>query len=156
MNNKIEFGDPYGYLGSLGFVVMATDTVMQENLRTLAPKGVSVSVSPVASPNEISVKGLNQHINTMANAASLIQPDDPPDLVCYACTSGSIVIGEKKVAEQLRIGAPKSKPMTLVTGVIDALRSLKAKSIVVATPYIDEVNKLEHKFLIDRVLWIRP
>ena len=37
--------------------------------------------------------------------------------------------------------------MTLVTGVIDGLRTLNAKSIVVATPYIDEVNELEHRFM---------
>jgi maleate isomerase len=83
----------------------------------------------------------------MANAASLIQPDAPPDLICYACTSGSIVIGEHAVAEQIRLGAPKSQPMTLVTGVIDGLRALNAKSIVVATPYIDEINKLEYHFM---------
>jgi maleate isomerase len=34
-----------------------------------------------------------------------------------------------------------------VTGVIDALRALNAKSIVVATPYIDEINKLEYRFM---------
>ena len=147
---KVQYGNAYGYLGSLGFVVMATDTVMQENLRTLAPDGVSISVAPIASPNEITVAGLHKHIDTMANAASLIQPDAPPDLICYACTSGSIVIGEQTVAKQLRLGAPKSQPMTLVTGVIDALRSLNAKSIVVATPYIDEINRLEYQFLIDK------
>ena len=144
---QVQYGNSYGYLGSLGFVVMATDTVMQENLRTLAPDGVSISVAPVASPNEINVEGLRKHIDTMAKAASLIQPDAPPDLICYACTSGSIVIGEHAVAEQIRLGAPKSQSMTLVTGVIDGLRALNAKSIVVATPYIDEVNKLEHHFM---------
>jgi len=148
--SKVKYGNAYGYLGSLGFIVMATDTVMQENLRTLAPKGVAISVAPIASPNEITVEGLHKHIDTMAHAASLIQPDAPTDLVCYACTSGSIVIGEQKVAQQIRLGAPKSKPMTLVTGVIDALRSLNTKSIVVATPYIDEVNNLEYQFLINK------
>ncbi len=38
---QVQYGNTYGYLGSLGFVVMATDTVMQENLRTLAPDDVS-------------------------------------------------------------------------------------------------------------------
>ena len=108
-DQQTQYGNTYGYLGSLGFVVMATDTVIQENLRTLAPDGVSISVAPVASPNEITVEGLRKHIDTMAKAASLIQPDAPPDLICYACTSGSIVIGEHKVAEQIRLGAPKSQ-----------------------------------------------
>ena len=145
--HQVQYGNTYGHLGSLGFVVLATDTVIQENLHTLAPDGVSISVAPVASPNEITVEGLRKHIDTMANAASLIQPDAPPDLICYACTSGSIVIGEHAVAEKIRLGAPKSQPMTLVTGVIDALRTLNAKSIVVGTPYIDEINKLEYRFM---------
>ena len=38
---QVQYANTYGYLGSLGFVVMATDTVMQENLRTLAPDDVS-------------------------------------------------------------------------------------------------------------------
>ena len=38
---QVQYGNTYEYLGSLGFVVMATDTVMQENLRTLAPDDVS-------------------------------------------------------------------------------------------------------------------
>ncbi|HJO77225.1 MAG TPA: hypothetical protein QF874_01115 [Pelagibacteraceae bacterium] len=79
---QVQYANTYGYLGSLGFVVMATDTVRQENLRTLAPDGVSISVAPVASPNEIKVEGLRKHIDTMANAASLTQPDAPPDLIC--------------------------------------------------------------------------
>ena len=66
LSNKqqVQYGNSYGYLGSLGFVVMATDTVMQENLRTLAPEGVSISVAPIASPNEITVEGLHKHIDT--------------------------------------------------------------------------------------------
>ena len=69
-NQQVQYGNAHGYLGSLGFVVMATDTVMQENLRTLTPDGVSISVAPVASPNEINIEGLRKHIDTMANAAS--------------------------------------------------------------------------------------
>ena len=38
-------------------------------------------------------------------------------------------------------------PMTLVTGVVDALRELDAKRIVVGTPYLDEVNTVEAEFL---------
>ncbi len=45
---QVQYGNTYGYLGSLGFVVMATDTVMQENLRTLAPDGASIIALGIA------------------------------------------------------------------------------------------------------------
>ena len=37
--------------------------------------------------------------------------------------------------------------MTLVTGVVDALRELDVKKIVVGTPYLDEINTNEAEFL---------
>jgi maleate isomerase len=71
-------------------------------------------------------------------------------VVCYACTSGSIVIGEERVMTELSRGAPGARATTLVTGVIRALRALKAKRIVVATPYLDEINALEARYLEER------
>jgi maleate isomerase len=147
---EIRYGEFYHHRGLLGFIVMATDLVMEENLYRMAPKGVGVSIARVASPLEVSNAGLREHINTMASAASLLQPDQPPDLVCYACTSGSIVIGEEKVAAEIRRGAPRSRPMTLVTSVVDALRTLNISRLVVATPYLDEINTLELNYLIDQ------
>jgi maleate isomerase len=93
---------------------------------------------------------LAEHIDTMAEAASVLQPDAPPDVICYGCTCGSIVIGEEPVMEQIKKGAPKSKPMTLVTGVVDALRELSAQKLVVGTPYLDEINTLEAEFLLEK------
>ena len=40
--------------------------------------------------------------------------------------------------------------MTLVTGVIDALKELKINKIVVGTPYLDEINTKEAEFLLIR------
>ena len=48
---------------------------------------------------------------------------------------------------EIRRGAPRSRPMTLATGVVDALRELGAEKLVVGTPYLDEVNTAEAEFL---------
>ncbi|MFZ0485781.1 MAG: hypothetical protein WAL83_02195 [Arenicellales bacterium] len=45
-------------------------------------------------------------------------------------------------------GAPYAKPMTLVTGVVDALRELRVNRLVVGTPYLDEINTREAEFLL--------
>jgi maleate isomerase len=44
-------------------------------------------------------------------------------------------------------GNPGARPTSLVGGVISALRALKAKSIAVATPYLDEINAKEAVYL---------
>lgn len=38
--------------------------------------------------------------------------------------------------------------MTLVTGVVDALRELGTEKLVVGTPYLDEINQAEAEFLL--------
>ncbi|MBT7147782.1 MAG: arylmalonate decarboxylase [Rhodospirillales bacterium] len=86
----------------------------------------------------------------MADAASRIQPDMKPDVISYSCTSGSIVCGEMAVMEQIKKGAPYAKPMTLVTGVVDALQELGVKKLVVGTPYLDEINTAEAEFLLSK------
>ncbi len=40
--------------------------------------------------------------------------------------------------------------MTLVTGVVDALKELKINKIVVGTPYLDEINTKEAEFLFNK------
>ena len=93
---------------------------------------------------------LSRHIEYMADAASRIQPDTKPNVISYSCTSGSIVIGEEIIKKEIKKGAPYSIPMTLVTGVIDALKELKIKKIVVGTPYLDEINIKEAEFLYEK------
>ena len=67
--------------------------------------------------------------------------------MCYACTSGSIVITEAVVLRELSRGQPGAQATSLITGVIRALRALEARRIVVATPYLDEINQLEARYL---------
>jgi maleate isomerase len=57
------------------------------------------------------------------------------------------VIGEDRVCEEIRRGAPWAKPSTLVTGAVNGLRRVDAHKIVVATPYLDEINTAEAVFL---------
>jgi maleate isomerase len=134
----------------LGFIMLSTDLVMEENLFRLAPAGVGVHVARIRTDNDCTVANLAAQAERLAEAASILQPDAPPDVIAYACTSGSIVIGEARVTEQILRGAPWAKATTLVTGVVEGLRALKARRIVVATPYLDEINALEAEFLMAR------
>ena len=68
-------------------------------------------------------------------------------MVCYACTSGSLVITEPVVLRELSRGQPGAQATSLITGVIRALKALRARRIVVATPYLDEINALETRYL---------
>ena len=111
---------------------------------------MAVHVTRLKTEDYTTNETLSRHIEHMAEAAARIQPDLRPEVVSYSCTSGSIVIGEERVFEEIRKGAPWAQPMCLVTGVVDALRELGARRIVVGTPYLDEVNTAEAEFLLEK------
>ncbi len=134
----------------LGFILMSTDLAAESDFFSMVPEGVAVHFTRLKTDDYTTSETLARHIENMADAASRIQPDTEPDVISYSCTSGSIVIGEERIMEEIRKGAPWAKPMCLVTGVIDALRELDARKIVVGTPYLDEINTLEAEFLQSR------
>ncbi|MBD1147977.1 aspartate/glutamate racemase family protein [Pelagibacterales bacterium SAG-MED31] len=131
----------------LGFILMSTDLAAESDFFDIAPYDVAVHVTRLKTDDYTTNETLSRHIEFMADAASRIQPDTKPNVISYSCTSGSIVIGEEKIKEEIKKGAPYAIPMTLVTGVIDALKELKIKNLVVGTPYLDEINTKEAEFL---------
>lgn len=136
------------YRARLGFILMSTDLAAESDFFAMAPEGVAVHITRLKTEDYTTNETLSRHIEHMAEAASRIQPDARPDVISYSCTSGSIVIGEQKIKEEIRRGAPWAQPMCLVTGVVDALQELDAKKIVVGTPYLDEINTAEAEFLV--------
>lgn len=132
----------------LGFILMSTDLAAEADFTDMAPAGVGVHITRLKTDDHTTNETLSRHIEHMAEAASRIQPSTKPDIISYSCTSGSIVIGEERVFDEIRKGAPWAKPMCLVTGVIDALHELGVKKLVVGTPYLDEINNAEAEFLL--------
>ena len=131
----------------LGFILMSTDLAAESDFFDISPKDVAIHITRLKTDDHTTNETLSKHIEFMADAASRIQPDTKPDVISYSCTSGSIVIGEDKIKEEIKKGAPYAIPMTLVSGVVDALRELKVKNLVVGTPYLDEINTKEAEFL---------
>lgn len=134
----------------IGFVILAMEQTIEEDVFRLAPNGVGVHFSRVPMENAVTVDTLEAVGHELANAAALILPYEKLDVVCYACTSGSLVLGEKRVAEELNKGVPNAIATSLITGVIHALKAFKVKRIVIGTPYVDEINIMEKKYLEDQ------
>ena len=143
----VEFDSGRHSRAKLGFILMSTDLAAEADFFDMAPRDVAIHITRLKTDDYTTNETLSRHIEYMADAASRIQPDTKPDVISYSCTSGSIVIGEEPIMREIQKGAPYAKPMTLVTGVVDALRELNAKKIVVGTPYLDEINTNEAVFL---------
>lgn len=133
----------------IGYLLLATEQTIEDDVFKLRPDGVGVHFARVPIPDSITNDTLAAQADHLAQIAASILPDGSLDVTCYACTSGSLVIGEERVLKELRAGAPKAKPTSLITGVINALRALKVTRISIATPYLDEINRREEVYMRD-------
>ena len=155
MNTKSKNWEPVlddgrHHRAKLGFIMMSTDLAGEADMFDMAPEGVGVHITRLKTDDYTTNETLAKHIEFMADAAGRIQPDTKPDVISYSCTSGSIIIGEKRVFEEIKLGAPWAQPMCIVQGVVDALNEIGAKKIVVGTPYLDEINEMEEQYLTNK------
>lgn len=144
---ETEFDDGRHYRAKIGYVLLATEQTIQDDIMKLRPDGVGIHFARAAIPDSITNESLAAQVDLLADCASTLLPDGSLDVICYACTSGSLVIGEDRVHDELNKGAANAKAASLIRGVIRALQQVKAQKIVVATPYLDEINAREVEYL---------
>jgi maleate isomerase len=145
--SQIQFDAGSHARAKIGYVLLATEQTVQDDVIRLRPPGVGIHFTRAPIADSITNESLAAQADLLADCAATLLPDGSLDVVCYACTSGSLVIGEERVFAELKRGAPGAQATSLITGVIRALRQLDAKRIVVATPYLDEVNRREVDYL---------
>ena len=131
----------------IGYVLLATEQTVEDDVYRLTPEGVGVHFTRIHIPDSITNATLAAQADLLAGAARNILPDGTLDVICYACTSGSLVIGEDRVFRELKKGAPKAQPTSIITAVLRALNTLGARKIAVATPYLDEINRREADYM---------
>ncbi|NKB64181.1 MAG: arylmalonate decarboxylase [Gammaproteobacteria bacterium] len=147
---QIEFDEGRHPRGKVGFVLLATEQTIPDDMFQIFPEGVGIHFARVNNPDVIDNQTLAAIAPDLSIAAKSLLPDGSLDVVTYGCTSGSLVLGEDRVHDLLNRGAPKAKASCIIAAVIRALKAVDAQKIVVATPYLDEVNRAEYDYLSQR------
>lgn len=137
----------YGWRGKIGFVVPAPGVVSETEFHNKVPKGVAVVTTRVPF-EKVTVEGLVKMGTYLEEAASLLA-QVKPDLIVFACTTGSLVKGlgyDKDIIERIKYRTG-IQTITTATSVIESLNGLRVKKIAITTPYSDEVNQVEKSFI---------
>lgn len=145
----VDFDTGRNARARIGFVLIPNEQTIESDMIRHAPEGVGVYFSRAPMPREISTENLAQLAGGLADAASRILPDDGLDVICFACTSGTVAVGETRSETELKRGAPGAKPATLMGAVRNALTAIGAKRLAVGTPYVDELNGNVARYLVD-------
>jgi len=136
----------YGWRAKIGIIIPSLNNTMEPELNRIAPRGVAVYCTRL-----LLEKGLPDNLEKLATdtekAADLLKTADVTGIL-YGCTSGSLIKGagwDHEIIRRIesRVGIPAT---TTSTAVIEAFKELKVKSVAVATPYVDEVNRIEKDF----------
>ena len=131
----------------LGLMVPSSNTTMESEFHKMLPKGFSVHTGRLGL-RKVTVKELAEMEEKIEEEARKLA-DAHVDVIGYGCTSGSLFrgLGHDKMIEE-RIEKASGTPAVATAGaVIRALKVLNIKKVAVATPYTDEINSLEDKFL---------
>jgi maleate isomerase len=135
----------------LGLLVPASDMVSEVDFRNYLPSSVVFYAARLHQP-------VNSAIGTAENYQGLVDsaPEAArsialanPELLVYSCTSGSFFKGpdwHRELSKQLE-DASGIPTITTSTALITALAALDARTVFMASPYPDFVNRAEIAFL---------
>lgn len=138
----------YGWRAKIGLI-----TPMSENaehaFHIYAPEGVSFSSMKIKFPGP-TPEGLMILTDQLEETAAKYKGYDL-DLVVFGCTSGSCIKGQGWDQECIaRIERASGSPgLTTSTAVLEAMGALGTKKVAVLTPYPEDTNQAEKKFLED-------
>lgn len=124
----------------IGFVLIPNEQTIEEDMIRHMPEGVGAYFARAPMPREISTESLAQVKGSLAEAAARILPDDGLDVIAFACTSGTVAVGEDATHAELAKGACGAKTASLAGGVRKALTAMGVKRPVLGSPYIAELN----------------
>ncbi len=143
----IQFDAGRHHRAKIGYILLATEQTIEDDVATIKVPGVGSHFARLPSPDIITVANLLALGEHLAPTAATLLPDGSCDVITYGCTSGSLVVGEDRVVAEINKGAPHAKATSIITAVKRALKIVGAESIVIATPYLDEINADEAEYM---------
>ncbi len=124
----------------IGLVQLANDHTLETDWSHLLGEQASLFSNRVFKKNGMTPEALDEVAASIGAAALLVADGLPMDVMAFACTSASFVIGEEKVSKLLTEGRgdiPTTNPWSAAKA---AFKHLNAKKIAIFSPYPTDVN----------------
>ncbi len=145
-----EFDAGAGSRARIGLIALSGDATVEPDFRALGlGPDIALYVSRVPSL-AVTVENLRMTAGGLTAATALILPGQRVDVIAYACTSGTVVVGEDAVFRAVHEARPGVPVTTPITGALAGFERLGVRSVAVLTPYVDEVNQPVVRLLVER------
>ena len=133
----------------IGVLLPPGNVSVEREFTRFAPDNVAFNYNRLSRPVSVSTKSSLLSMVPSLERAARDLAQTRPELMLFACTSGSFLEGRGKedgLARRINdyTGVPA---ITTSMAVVDALSALRLKRIYMITPYPDEINDEEVEFL---------
>ena len=127
-------------LPRLGMIVLQVDETIEGDFRRLFPPHVArLHVTRVPSGAELTPHSIAEMKRALPDAARLLPAIRPLDVVGYACTSGTVLIGADQVRDMVT-GAVRTRAVTdPLTATLAQCHRLGVARLGIVSPYIGSV-----------------
>ena len=139
----------------LGLLIPSSNTTIEHEFNVMRPKEATVHAARMRLKT-VTVSKL-MDMEREIEAAALKLADAKVNVIGFGCTSGSLVRGLGHDQEIVtRIEKATNIPAVATAGaVVNVLKTLNLSRISVATPYTEEIDSLERRFLEENGLAIQ-
>ena len=135
----------------VGLLALSTDLTIEKDFNSICHKlPLDIFVNRIHNENPLTKENLLKMYDQIEVVTEKILPGEKITTVAYACTSGTIAIGEEKVKEKIQLAKPGCHVTTPITSAIKAFNKMNIKKIAVFTPYPESVNKTISEYLIKK------
>ena len=136
-----KLGLPVGSRSKLGLIVLQADeTIEFEFWQLISGLDIALHVSRISSSSKVSKDTLMAMKKELTKAASLFPEKLKFDIVGYACTSASSVIGSETVSQMIKKGCNTGEVSNPISSLIDACNYMKINDILFLSPYVSDVS----------------
>ncbi len=126
----------------VGLLALSTDLTIENDFQSICQKlPFDLFVNRIHNENPLTKENLLKMYEQIEPVTEKILPGQKINTIAYACTSGTIAIGEDKVKEKVQLAKPGCYVTTPITSAIKAFKEMDAKKIALFTPYPESVNK---------------
>ena len=135
----------------VGLLALSTDLTIEKDFNSICHKlPLDIFVNRIHNENPLTKENLLKMYEQIESITEKILPGEKINTVAYACTSGTIAIGEDKIVEKVKSAKPGCHVTTPITSAIKAFHKMNIKKIAVFTPYPESVNKTISEYLIKK------
>lgn len=135
----------------LGVILPSVNTVVEPWFSRTLPTDINLHAARMLIPPTLSPESIIEMDRSEGTLAVRQMASCRPAVIGYCCTASSVVQGQAYDAHlrqeiERETGA---KATTATHAILSALSALKARRIVIVSPYTDDIDAMEHHFFAD-------